>query len=35
MSRQAGLIDGTNTTARGDDLVLFLMRTDFDEGEKK
>lgn len=35
MSRQAGLIDGTNTNARGDDLVLFLMRTDFDEGEKK
>ncbi len=33
MSRQAGLIDGTNTTARGDDLVLFLLRTDVDEGD--
>ena len=31
--RQAGMIDGTNCVARGDDLVLFLNRNDIDEGE--
>ncbi len=33
LSRQAGLIDGTDRTARGDDLVLFFSRSDVDEGE--
>lgn len=33
--RQAGLVDGTNLVARGDDLVLFLARGDVDEGEEK
>lgn len=33
LSRQAGLIDGTDRSARGDDLVLFFSRTDLDEGE--
>ncbi len=33
MSRQAGLFDVTNRVARGDDIVLFLMRNDVDEGE--
>lgn len=32
LSRQAGLIDGTNRVARGDDLVLFFNRNDVDEG---
>ena len=31
--RQAGLIDGDDRAARGDDLVLFLSRNDIDEGE--
>jgi len=31
LARQAGLIDGTDRTARGDDLVLFLNRNDTDE----
>lgn len=35
MSRQAGLVDGTDFSARGDDLVLFLVRTDIDEGEEE
>jgi prepilin-type N-terminal cleavage/methylation domain-containing protein len=35
ISRQAGLIDGTNVTRRGDDLILFLMRSDVDEGIKR
>lgn len=30
--RQAGLIDGDDRSARGDDLVLFLSRNDIDEG---
>ena len=33
LARQAGLIDGTDRSARGDDLVLFFTRTDLDEGE--
>ena len=33
LSRQAGRIDITDVSARGDDLVLFLMRSDTDEGE--
>ena len=33
MSRQAGLIDGSDRSARGDDLVLFFSRNDVDEGE--
>lgn len=33
MSRQAGLVDGNDRSARGDDLVLFLSRNDIDEGE--
>ncbi len=33
--RQAGLIDGNNRLARGDDLVLFLLRNDVDEGEER
>lgn len=32
LSRQAGLIDQADRTARGDDLVLFLLRNDIDEG---
>lgn len=34
LSRQAGLIDGDDRSRRGDDLVLFLMRNDVDEGEE-
>lgn len=34
LARQAGLIDGTNCVARGDDIVLFLTRSDVDEGEE-
>jgi prepilin-type N-terminal cleavage/methylation domain-containing protein len=34
LSRQAGLIDGNNRAHRGDDLVLFLLRNDVDEGEE-
>jgi hypothetical protein len=34
LSRQAGLVDGNDRTARGDDLVLFFSRNDIDEGEK-
>ena len=34
LSRQAGLIDGGDRRARGDDLVLFLARSDVDEGER-
>ena len=34
LARQAGLVDGTNTVARGDDLVVFLARGDVDEGEE-
>lgn len=34
LSRQAGLIDGTDRSARGDDLVLFLLRNDLDEGRE-
>ena len=34
LSRQAGLIDGDDRSARGDDLVLFLTRNDIDEGEE-
>lgn len=33
ISRQAGLIDGDDRFMRGDDLVLFLLRNDIDEGE--
>lgn len=33
LSRQAGLIDGNDRSARGDDLVLFLSRNDIDEGD--
>ena len=33
MSRQAGLVDGDDFSARGDDLVLFISRNDIDEGE--
>lgn len=33
LARQAGRIDGDNIFARGDDLVLFLLRADVDEGE--
>lgn len=32
LSRQAGLIDETDRSARGDDLVLFFSRNDIDEG---
>jgi len=31
-SRQAGRLDGSNVSARGDDLVLFVCREDVDEG---
>lgn len=34
LARQAGRIDGTDVSARGDDLVLFLVRGDTDEGEE-
>lgn len=34
ISRQAGLVDGTDRRLRGDDLVLFLRRNDIDEGEE-
>ena len=34
ISRQAGRIDGDNIALRGDDLVLFLVRADVDEGEE-
>ena len=34
MSRQAGLL-GTDYSARGDDIVRFLVRNDIDEGEEK
>ncbi len=33
LARQAGLIDGDDRSARGDDLVLFLSRNDTDEGD--
>lgn len=33
LSRQAGLVDGSDRSARGDDLVLFFSRNDVDEGE--
>lgn len=33
--RQAGLIDRSDRSARGDDLVLFLFRNDIDEGEER
>lgn len=33
MSRQAGLVDGSDFSARGDDIVVFLVRADVDEGE--
>lgn len=33
--RQAGLIDGNDRLARGDDIVLFLLRNDVDEGEER
>ena len=33
LSRQAGLVDGTDRAARGDDIVWFLRRADVDEGE--
>lgn len=32
LSRQAGLVDEANRSARGDDIVLFFSRTDVDEG---
>lgn len=35
LCRQAGLIDGDDRSARGDDLVLFLTRNDVDEGEER
>ena len=35
LCRQAGLIDGDARRARGDDLVLFLVRNDIDEGEER
>ena len=35
LCRQAGLIDGNDRSARGDDLVLFLVRNDVDEGEER
>ncbi len=33
IARQAGLIDGDDRFLRGDDIVLFLLRNDTDEGE--
>jgi len=33
MSRQAGLVDVDDRSARGDDMVLFIGRNDVDEGE--
>jgi len=35
LSRQAGRVDGSDVSARGDDLVLFLNRADVDEGEER
>jgi len=35
LCRQAGLIDGDDRSARGDDIVLFLTRNDLDEGEER
>ena len=35
LCRQAGLIDGNDRSARGDDIVLFLVRNDIDEGEER
>jgi len=35
LCRQAGLIDGGDRSARGDDIVLFLARNDVDEGEER
>lgn len=35
LSRQAGLAEGGDLTARGDDIVLFLNRNDIDEGEER
>ncbi len=32
LSRQAGLTDGTDRSARGDDVVVFILRNDVDEG---
>lgn len=34
ISRQAGLIDGSDRSLRGDDIVLFLSRNDVEEGEE-
>lgn len=33
ISRQAGLVDGDDKFLRGDDIVLFLMRNDIDDGD--
>jgi len=35
LCRQAGLIDGDDRSARGDDIVRFLVRNDMDEGEER
>ena len=35
LARQAGRINGDDLSARGDDLVRFLLRADIDEGEAK
>lgn len=35
LSRQAGLIDGEDMHARGDDIVLFLVRNDIDDGDER
>jgi len=35
LCRQAGLIDGDDRSARGDDIVRFLARNDIDEGEER
>ena len=35
LARQAGRIDNVDVSARGDDLVLFLVRNDIDEGEER
>jgi prepilin-type N-terminal cleavage/methylation domain-containing protein len=34
LRRQAGLVNGDDRSARGDDMVCFLMRNDTDEGEE-
>ena len=34
IARQAGLVDGGDRSLRGDDIVLFLLRSDIDEGEE-